>query len=77
VASVVVRSLVDVGYIPDIKFDFSQWGEAQQMIAVNKRLLHDCLKEGSFVYTVLSTGLQAPYNDLKPPIDSLSYVRPL
>jgi hypothetical protein len=71
VASAVVKSLVAVGFIPEIKFDFSQWGDAQQMIAVNKRALHDCLREGSLV----STGLQAAYNDLKPPIDSISYLR--
>lgn len=76
VASAVVGLLVAVGYIPEIKFDFSQWGDAQQMIAVNKRALHDCFKEESLVYAVFSTGLQLAYNDLKPPIDSISWLRP-
>jgi hypothetical protein len=77
VASAVVALLVDVGFIPEIKFDFTQWGGAEQMIPVNKRALHDCLKGESLTYTILATGLQAEYNDLKPPIDTISYLRPI
>ena len=76
-ASAVVGVLVAVGYIPEIKYDFTQWGEAEQQIAANKRILHDCLTEKSLTYTVLATGLQAAYEDLKPPIDGLSYLRPI
>jgi hypothetical protein len=77
VASAVVASLVAVGFIPEIKYDFTHWGGAEQMIPVNKRALHDCLRGESLAYTILSTGLQAAYNDLKPPIDSISYFRPV
>ena len=72
VASVVVRLLVDVGYIPDIRFDFSQWGEEQQNIAVLKRVLSDCLKNESLGFTVLASGFQEAYTSLRPPVDGLS-----
>jgi len=52
-------------------------GGAEQMIPVNKRALYDCLRGESLAYTILSTGLQVAYNDLKPPIDDLSYLRPV
>jgi hypothetical protein len=77
VASAVVRSLVDVGYIPDIRFDFSQWGEEQQNIAVLKRVLSDCLKNESLGFTVLASGFQEAYTNLRPPVDGLSYLRPV
>ena len=77
VASVAVRSLVDVGYIPDIRFDFSQWGEEQQMLAVNKRVLYDCLKNESLLFTVVASGLEEAYTNLRPPIDAISYLRPV
>ena len=45
------------------------------MIAVNKRALHDCFK-GKPRIRGLRNGLQLAYNDLKPPIDSNSWLRP-
>jgi hypothetical protein len=77
VASAVVRSLVDVGYIPDISFDFSQWGEEQQSIAVLKRVLYDCLKNESLLFTVVASGLEETYTNLRSPIDDISYLRPV
>jgi hypothetical protein len=77
VASAVVRSLVDVGYIPDIRFEFSQWGEEQQTMAVLKRVLYDCFKGESLVYTVVAAGLQEAYTNLKPPIDDIAFLRPV
>jgi len=77
VASAVVRSLVDVGYIPDISFDFSQWGEEQQSIAVLKRVLYDCLKNESLLFTVVASGLEETYTNLRLPIDDISYLRPV
>ena len=77
VASAVVRSLVDVGYIPDIRFDFSQWGEGQQILAVMKRVLYDCLKNESLAFTVVASGLEEAYTNLRPPIDDISYLRPV
>jgi hypothetical protein len=73
----VVRLLVDVGYIPGIRFDFSQWGEEQQLIAVGKRVLYDCLKNESLLFTVVASGLEEAYTNLRPPIDDLSYLRPV
>jgi hypothetical protein len=78
VASAVVALLVSLGYIPDIKIDYTHWQESEELgVALFKRALHDCLTDRSFIYTVLSSGLQAAYNDLKPPIDALSYLRPV
>ena len=77
VASAVVRSLVDVGYIPDISFDFNQWGEEQQSIAVLKRVLYDCLKNESLLFTVVASGLEETYTNLRSPIDDISYLRPV
>jgi len=77
VASAVVALLVATGSIPDIKFDFSQWGDQQQGMAVFKRVLYDCLKGESLLYTVVASGFQEAYTNLKPPIDDISYLRPL
>ena len=76
VASMVVGLLVAVGYIPEIKYDFTQFGGMDQLIAVNNRALHDCLKAESLLYTILATGMQEAYTGLKPPIDVISYLRP-
>ena len=44
VASAVVRSLVDVGYIPDINHDFSQWGLGEGLSRdAFDHLVSDCL----------------------------------
>ncbi len=77
VASAVVASLVAIGYLPEISFDPTQWGGPEQMIPVLKLELYDCLKKESLLFTVLASGLQESYSELKPPIDSLSYVRPV
>jgi hypothetical protein len=68
VASAVVALLVAVGVIPEIKYDFTQWETAQeQEVELFKRVVRDCR---------VATGLQAAYEDLKSPIDELSYLRP-
>jgi hypothetical protein len=77
VASAVVALLVATGFIPDIKFDFSLWGEEQQIVAIDKRVLIDCLKGESFIYSVVASGLGEAYTNLKPPIDAISYLRPV
>ena len=70
--------LVAVGYIPDIKIDFTQWGDEEtQLFEVNMRVLRDCLKEHSLVYTILTSGLQFSYNDLKEPLDEIGVIRPI
>ena len=74
--SAVVGLLVAVGYIPDIKFDFTQFGEMKQLIAVYKRTAYDCLKEESLTFTILAAGLQDAYLNLKWPIDEISWLRP-
>ena len=56
VASFVVAGLVATGYISDIRYDFGQWGGEAQLTAVNKRILYDCLREESLVYTILTAG---------------------
>jgi len=38
VASAVVAVLVAASYVPDIRYDFTKWGGAEQLIALNKRL---------------------------------------
>jgi len=73
--SAVVRSLVDVGYIPDIRFDFSQWGSEEQITAVLKRVWIDCVKKESLAFTVFASGFQEAYTNLRPPIDAISYLR--
>jgi hypothetical protein len=49
----------------------------QQLTAVMNHALRDCIKGESLLYTVLATGLQEPYTNLKPPIDDISFVRPI
>ena len=58
VASSVVAALVANGYISNIQYDFSQWGGEAQVDAVNKRVLHDCMRGEYLVYTILSSGAQ-------------------
>ena len=79
VASVVVALLVALGSISEIKYDVTQWGgfDAGPPLALFKRALHDCLKQGSLAYTILSTGLQFEYVALKPSIGEISWVRPI
>ena len=76
VASAVVGLLVAVGYIADIKYDFTQWGEERQLFEVNMQALRDCQKEHSLAYTILASGLQEAYEGLKDPFDELSWLRP-
>jgi hypothetical protein len=76
VASAVVGLLVAVGYIPDIKYVLTQWGEEEQLIAVNLRVLRDCQKAQSLIFTILATGLQEAYTGLKHPFDEISWLRP-
>ena len=77
VASTVIAVLVAAGLIPEVKFDTTQWGAEEQVAAVKQRVLNDCLKEESLVFTILAVGLQEAYTQLRPPIDALSYLRPL
>jgi hypothetical protein len=77
VASTVVASLVAIGFIPEIKYDFSQWGEDEENVHGLVMAVRDCLKGESLVYTVVATGLQEAYSNLRPPIDAISYIRPL
>ena len=58
VASAVVAALIAVEFIPDIKFDFSQWalGEGLSRNAFD-RIVFDCLKERSLLYTIVVAGL--------------------
>jgi hypothetical protein len=79
VASAVVGLLAATGYIHEIRYDYTQWGglEAGPPLAAYKRALYDCLRKESLAYTVLTSGLQIAYDDLKPPIDNLSYLRPV
>jgi hypothetical protein len=72
-----VALLVAVGFIPEIKYDFTQWGDEEQVVHGFQMAFRDCLIRESFVYTVVATGLQEAYSNLKPPIDALSYLRPL
>jgi hypothetical protein len=76
-ASAVVVLLVTIGYIPKVSFDYSQSGEVEQMVAVAKRLLHECQKRQSFIYSVLTAAFQETYANLKPPIDKLPWLRPV
>jgi hypothetical protein len=77
VASLVVAALVALGYLPEIRYDRSQWGGSEEQMTQLLRLeLYDCLKGESLVYTVLAAGLQEAYSELKSPVDALSYVRP-
>jgi hypothetical protein len=78
VASAVVRSLVDVGYIPDINHDFSQWGLAEGLSRdAFDSLVADCLKESSLLYTILAAGLGDGYSSVKYPFGHISNIRPI
>jgi hypothetical protein len=73
VAAAVVGLLVAVGFIPDIRYDPAQLEEHAFLQAG-----YDCLREnGGLFYSIVATGLQDAYTHLKPPIDSLSYLRPV
>jgi hypothetical protein len=43
VASAVVGLIASLGYIPDIKYDFTQAGGEAQTLAVNTAVLRDCI----------------------------------
>jgi hypothetical protein len=83
--SAVVSLLVAVGYIPDIKydptrwweFDPTQWWKAKDMTAGIEWTLHECRREESLIYTILATGAQEAYQKLRPPIGSISFLRPV
>jgi hypothetical protein len=55
-AAVIIGLLVDVSYIQNIQYDFSQWGNPAQLAAVKNRVLTDCLKENSLLVRVLAAG---------------------
>ena len=67
VASAVVAALIAVGFIPDIKFDFSQWGPEGLSRNAYDRLVIDCLKERSLLYTIVVAGVGDGYTNLKFP----------
>ena len=71
VVSAVVALLVAVGFIPEIIFDLSQWKALRAVVEFN-----ECLKQESAIYTLAVTGLGDAYGVLKPPINSISYLRP-
>ena len=77
VSSAVVASLVAVGFIDKITFDFSQWGEDEQLYALYRRVLMDCLNKESFLHTIVATGSQEAYSNLRSPINGIGYVRPI
>src|SRR5262249_16247217 len=69
VASATARLLVTVGYIPEIEVDLTQGVGQEQLFAVYKHALYDCLKTQSTAYSFLAAGTQNAYDYLKPPID--------
>jgi hypothetical protein len=77
VASSVVALLLAANFIPDIRYDFTQWGEEEQVVQGLVMALRECLKSESFVFTLVATGLQEAYSNLRPPIDAIAYVRPI
>ena len=78
VSSAVVGLLIAVGFISDIKIDYTQWAETEDLrAAIFGGVLRDCLKQESLIYTILAAGLGEAYSELKPPIDDLSYIRPI
>jgi hypothetical protein len=77
VASAAVGLLVAVGYISDIKIDPTQWAEGQLDVARYQKILIECLKKQSFIFTVLAAGIGEAYANLKPPINEISDVRPI
>jgi hypothetical protein len=77
VASAIVAALVAVGSIPAIKYDVTQWGDEQQVAPVLQEAIYDCLKQESFLFTIVASGFQEAYTKLKEPIGALSYVRPI
>jgi len=73
VAATVVALLAWAGSIPDVKYDPAEFNKHAFQTA-----MYDCLhEEGGLFYRILATGLQEPYTRLKPPIDLLSYLRPI
>jgi hypothetical protein len=67
-----VTLLIAIGHIDEIRYDFSQYGAEEQMVAVYKQTLHECLKHQSLPYTVLAAGLGDAYQGLKSPVDNIS-----
>jgi len=76
VASAVIGLLVAVGYIPEIRYDVTQWGGWEQVAAVKNRVLNDCLKQKSLIVTIMAAGFREAYTNLRPPFGNLSYLRP-
>ena len=76
-ASAVVALLIVVGFIPEIKYDLTQWGNDQQVTQVLKLAVYDCLKQESLLFQIVASGMGEAYTKLKAPIDDLSYIRPL
>jgi hypothetical protein len=74
VVSGTIALLVAIGYIPDVRIDFSQWDERT---AVVHRALTECLeRERGVIFTALIMGLGEEYSAVKAPIGGpLSYVR--
>jgi len=75
-ASAVVASLIAVGYIPEIKHDLSRWGNEEHLVSVLTVAYYDCLKRESLLFTIVASGLQEAYSNLKAPLDYISYIRP-
>jgi hypothetical protein len=75
VASAVVALLVAVGFIPDIKSDFSQWREALSLNAYY-RVAFDCQKERSLLFTIFAAGIGDGFINLKAPFGNISFIRP-
>jgi hypothetical protein len=44
---------------------------------VLKRVWIDCVKKESLAFTVFASGFQEAYTNLRPPIDAISYLRPV
>jgi hypothetical protein len=68
--------LLVAGYIPPIKHDFTQWWEEKEAVAAMLRAMNECRKQESLIFTILATGAQDAYGDLKPPLSTISFIRP-
>ena len=77
VASAALALLVAVGYIADIKIDYTQWAHGELGDEIFQGIFFDCLRQQSLIFTVVAAGLGEAYDDLKPPIDDISYIRPV
>jgi hypothetical protein len=74
VVSAVVALSVAVGFADNIKHDFEGW---ETGVALYEEVLRECQKEESLTYTIVAAGFGEAYESLKPPIDSISYLRPV